>query len=122
MDFGTAVALSALVKKIVDFAKYAMNADLNACVTQIVAWLVGIAVVMLTATSDLGTHIAVAGTSLESLNGWIQAFVGANLASLAGFGWDTLKSVDNSNSAAVPDLFETVRTRQAPSARPVTDS
>lgn len=107
MEFVPLLVMSALVKKVVDFVKYATSADVNAMVTQLVAWLSGVVVSFMAANSDWGDSIAVNGQSLASLNGWSLAFVGVNVASLAGFGWDTVKAIDNSNSAVVPDLMAT---------------
>jgi hypothetical protein len=105
MDFVPLIVLTAMIKKIVDTLKYTVSGDLNAVVTQIVAWAAGVALAFVAANSDWGDTIMVNGQSLASLNGWSLAFVGVNLASLAGFGWDTLKAIDHTNSATVPTLL-----------------
>lgn len=105
MEFVPLLVLSALIKKIVDTVKYGAAGDVNAVVTQVVAWLAGIAVAFLAASSDFGDSIAVNGDFLGLLNGWSVALVGLNLASTAGIGWDIIKAVDSSNSAVVPNLL-----------------
>lgn len=105
MDFVPLVVLTALVKKLVDTVKYLVAGDVNAVVTQLLAWAAGIGLAFVTANSDWGDAILVNGESLGTLNGWSLAFVGVNLASLAGFGWDALKAIDGTNSATVPNLL-----------------
>jgi hypothetical protein len=104
MDFVPLVVMVSLVKKVVDFVKYAVNGDVNAIVTQIVAWLVGIGSAFLAANSDWARSIMINGQPLSSLNAWSLVFVGVVLASVAGFGWDTVKAIDGTNSAQVPPL------------------
>lgn len=105
MEFIPLLVLSASVKKVVDFVKYGTSGDVNALVTQAVAWLTGIAAAFVAANSDWGDAVVVNGQTMASLNGWSLALVGVNIASLAGFGWDTVKALDNHNSAVVPDLL-----------------
>lgn len=112
MEFVPLLVMSALVKKVVDFVKYGANGDINAVVTQAVAWLAGMLVTMAAAQSDFGAAIVVNGTTLGMLNVWSQALIGLNLASAAGVGWDVIKAVDASNSAIVPNLMGTAPVRQ----------
>lgn len=106
MDFVPLLVMAALVKKAVDFVKYLTAGDVNAVATQLVAWAMGILLAFLAANSDWSESILVNGTALSALNGWSLVFVGVNIASLAGFGWDAIKAVDASNSAIVPDLMK----------------
>lgn len=112
MEFVPLLVMSALVKKIVDFVKYAANGDINAVVTQLCSWLAGIAVAFIAANSDYGDGIGINGELLSTLNAWSLALVGFNLASAAGIGWDIIKAVDNSNSAIVPNLMGASAVRQ----------
>lgn len=105
MEFVPLVVVTSLIKKLVDFIKYAVNGDINAVVTQLVAWVLGIAVAFIAANSDWGSTIDVGGKSLASLNAWSLVLVGFVLASTAGVGWDVIKAVDGSNSAVVPSLL-----------------
>jgi hypothetical protein len=105
MEFVPLVLMVALVKKGVDFIKYVTSGDINAVVTQIVAWALGVGLAFLGANTDWAENFDVNGQALSTLNGWALVFAGVNIASLAGFGWDTLKAIDNRNSAVVPDLL-----------------
>ena len=104
MEFVPLLVMSAMVKKIVDFAKYATNMDVNALITQVVAWAAGVGVAFVAASSDFAQSFQVNGIGLGELNGWSLALFGFTLSSAAGVGWDTIKAVDNNNSAAVPPL------------------
>lgn len=116
MEFVPLLVLSALIKKIVDTVKYGAAGDVNAVATQIVVWIAGVLVMFAAAASDLGAQLTVNGHSLGDLNNWSVVLVGVNLASTASVGWDVIKAVDNSNSAAVPNLLTNV-----PRTTPVTD-
>jgi hypothetical protein len=105
MEFVPLLLMASIVKKGVDFVKYAISADVNAVVTQLVAWAVGIGLAFLAANSDWAEDINVNGQALALLNGWSLVLVGVAIASLAGFGWDAVKAIDSSNSAVVPDLL-----------------
>lgn len=107
MDFVPLLVMAALVKKIVDMVKFLAAGDTNAAVTQIVAWLTGIAAVFIAAKSDFGNEMLINGLALSSLNNWALVFAGLTLASTAGVGWDAISAVDNSNSATTPRLLRT---------------
>lgn len=104
MDFVPLLLMVACIKKVVDLIKYATNADINGLITQVVAWAAGIGVVAVMAHSDFASTAVINGVTLESLNWAGIAIAGTVVASAAGFGWDTLKSLDNTNSAIVPNL------------------
>ena len=105
MEFVPLVVMTATVKKIVDLLKYGTNNDLNALITQLVAWAAGVLVVAITAASDWGSTFAIGEFRLSDMNVWSQLLAGVQLASTAGFGWDVLKAVDGTNSAIVPRLL-----------------
>jgi len=109
MDFVPLVVMTAIVKKIVDVAKYVANADYNAVVTQLVGWLAGAFTVWMAAEADFTKNLQINGVSLDSLNAWSILMAGFAMASTAGLGWDTLKAIDGSNSAAVPHLLAKLR-------------
>lgn len=105
MEFVPFVVLLALVKKIVDFFKMASGGDMNGAVTQLVAWGAGVAAVMLFAQSDWADGIQVADHALSTLNAWSQFIVGMTIASSAGVVTDTIKAIDNTDSAGFPPLL-----------------
>lgn len=105
MEFVPALALLALVKKLVDFLRYATSRDVNAVVTQLTAWVAGVGGLFLAAQTDWANGIEVGGQSLHTLGGWSLVFVGLTVASTAGVVTDTLKSVDNHTDARIPPLM-----------------
>lgn len=113
MEFIPLVVLTALIKKVMDTLKYGLAGDVNAVVTQLVAWATGIGVAFLAANTDWGDAINVNGDPMSLLNGWSLALIGVNLASTAGLAWDAIKAIDNSNSAAVPNLMSRTHAPQA---------
>ncbi len=114
------IAFTTLGLKVVDFLRYAKNADVNGVVTQLIAWVAGVGVVMIAAHTQWATGIAPVGNaSLATYGIWDQVFAGLALGSSASFLKDTLKSVDNSNSSAIPTLLDAgprnrQRTRNTP--------
>ena len=114
MELATTAALTALVKKVVDFFKYAANKDVNAVVTQLVAWVTGVAVMFLAKNSDFAGGIDMQGTLLANLNNWSITLIGVNLSSIAGVAWDAIKAFDNTNSAVVPNLIGPTHVSAAP--------
>lgn len=105
MQFVPLLLMVSVVKKAVDFVKYVTSGDINALVTQLVAWAVGVGLAFLAANSDWAETFDVNGQPLSALNGWSLVLVGVAIASTAGFGWDTVKAIDDKNSAVVPDLL-----------------
>lgn len=114
MEFVPVVVLAALVKKATDTIKYITNGDVNAFVTQLVVWAIGIAFTILFAHSDFGNSIEIAGTNLSGLNVWSQVLVGLNVASVGSVGWDAIKAFDNTDSAATPSLLPVKKANTAP--------
>lgn len=105
MEFVPMVVLGALVWKFVDFLKALTNKDWNSVVTQSVAWIAGIAAVVLFAHSAFGAAIPVwSGMTLASMGGVEQAIVGLSATSLMSVGYDFKKGLDNSDSAKQPPL------------------
>lgn len=99
------IILGAFVKKAVDFVRSLRGKDKNAVATQLVAWLVGVAVVWLAAHVDFASAVTVANVSLDQMSLWTQAALGILLGSGASIGQDVLKAVDNSQSEAKPKLI-----------------
>lgn len=104
MEFVPAIALLALVKKFIDFLRYATSRDTNAVITQLTAWVSGVGGLFLAAQTEWANGIEVGGQSLHNLSGWSLVFVGLTVASTASVVTDTLKSVDNHTDARIPPL------------------
>ncbi len=105
MAFVPALAMIALIKKLVDFTRYAKAGDINGIITQLVAWAAGIAVFFLAAQSDWADGIEIGDRALSVLNGWSLVMAGLAAGSSASVFQDFLKSNDNTNSAAIPTLL-----------------
>lgn len=117
MDFVPLLLWASLIKKIIDFIKYLAGGDVNAVLTQLAAWSAGVGLAFITANSEFGDTFIVNGRPMSALNSWALVLAGLNAASVAGLGWDTLKALDNTNSAKVPHLLNPPN---APSAPPQT--
>lgn len=105
MEFVPVVAMLALIAKIIDFLRYARAGDANGVFTQLAVWLAGVGVVLLVAQTDWADGIPFAGQALSNLNFWSLIFVGLAIGSAASLTKDTLKSVDNHNTSAIPTLL-----------------
>ena len=104
MEFLPALALLALIKKLIDFLRYASAGDVNGVVTQLVTWGGGVGAVLLVAQTDWASGIDVGNMTLATLNVWSLLFVGLTLSSGAGVVHDVTKAVDGSDSAVLPKL------------------
>jgi hypothetical protein len=97
--------LGALAKKIVDFLRQLRGKDTSAVVTQLVAWLSGMAVVFLAANVDFAGAIEVANMSLDQMSLWTQSILGLVVGSVGSVAKDVLKAVDNTQTEASPELI-----------------
>lgn len=104
MDFIPTLAMTVLTLKIIDTLRYARAADLNGVLTQLSAWIAGVIVVLLAAQTDWASGIEIGDKNLHTLGFWSLVFYGLSAGSGASIAKDTLKAVDNSNSAAIPVL------------------
>lgn len=100
------VVIVILVKKLVDFAKYVKAGNLNGILTQLLAWIGGIAAAFLGAQTQWAEATTVGGVKLSDL-GWASlVLVGLIIGSAAITLDDTTKAIDTSDSAHVPDLVD----------------
>lgn len=115
VQFIPVLAMAALTLKVIDFVRYLRAADVNGITTQLAAWVAGVVVVLLVAQTDWADGITVGDMNLHTLGFWSLVFYGLSAGSAASFAKDSLKAVDNTNSAALPVLVPTGE-RRAPSA------
>ncbi len=113
MEFVPVIAMAAVTLKGIDFLRYLRSGDANGVLTQLAAWIISTIVVMLVAQTAWADGIAVGDQSLGILGFWSQLFVGLSVGSGASFIKDTLKSLDNSNSSAIPTLVQPAGNRPA---------
>lgn len=104
METITATFLVALVWKIVDTIKFAVNRN-KAALTQILAWFVAIGVAFLAANAEVASSIQVGGQALSTLSGWSLVLVGLGMGSAGSVLVDMKRSIDSSDSASTPSLF-----------------
>lgn len=97
----------ALIVKVIDFLRYAKNRDINGVVTQATTWVAGVVVLVLVAQTTWAGIIAVSGVPLNKLGFWSLVFAGLTVSSGASLAKDTLKAIDNTNSARIPTLLPT---------------
>lgn len=99
MDFVPILVLLATVKKLVDFVRYIKGGDVNGVVTQIVAWVGGIALVVLAAQTSWADGIVFGDTVLAKLGFAGQVLAGIALGSAASLAHDAIP-------ANVPPLLD----------------
>lgn len=105
MEFVPAIAMSALILKLIDFLRYAAKRDINGVATQAITWIAGVCVLFLVAQTAWADGIQVGDRALSQLGVWSLVFAGLSVASGASLVKDTLKSLDNHNSSAIPTLL-----------------
>ncbi len=105
VEFVPALALAALVLKIIDFLRYIKARDVNGAGTQLIVWAAGVGALLLVAQTQFATEIPVGDMNLSQLGVWDIVFAGLSLGSLASASKDVLKSIDNNNTSKIPTLF-----------------
>lgn len=106
MEFLPAIAMMALIAKIVDFLRYAVHRDANGVTTQLVVWVAGIAGVLLAAQTNWADGIPIGDVPLSQLNLGSLIFAGMSVGSGASvFFSDLKKAIDNNNTAKIPTLL-----------------
>lgn len=96
--------LAAFAKKLVDFVRQLRGRDTSAVLTQLLAWLSGIAVVVIGANVDIAAGIEIANMSLDQMSLWSQVVLGTVVGSLGSVGKDALKALDRHQTEATPPL------------------
>lgn len=106
MEFVPALAMLALILKLIDFARYARAGDMNGVITQAVTWVAGIVVFLLVAQTAWADGIEIGDRPLSKLGFWSLVFAGLTIASTASVVKDIgYKALDNHNSTAIPTLL-----------------
>lgn len=105
MEFIPLVQMAVLVFAIINFLKAVRAKDANSAFTQVIVWVAGVLVVLLAAETDFADGIMLGDQPLTTLNFWSLLFVGLTISSLATFGTEIKKALDNTDSAATPMLL-----------------
>lgn len=105
----TAVLLLALIAKVVDFLRLLTNlrTQKSAVLTQLTAWIGGVAIVALASNASIAKGIVVPGfnQALGNLDFGSTILVGLAISSLASLTVDFKQGIDRSDSAAKPPLL-----------------
>lgn len=106
MEVFTLLTLTALVVKIVSVIK-SIGKDNNMVATQVVTWVVGVAVLGLASQADITRAIVIfqGAPVLGDLNFASLVLAGMSLASTGSFAYDYKKARDSTDSAAEPALL-----------------
>lgn len=99
------IALGTVVFSFVNVLKFASGRQWNAVVTQLIAWVAGIAGIFLAGATQFASGIAVGNMTLASLDGASKLFLGLIATSLLSTVNEIKKAIDSSDSAATPPLL-----------------
>ena len=103
------VGLVALVWKFIDFLRNVTSwsdpAARKNVITQVCAWVAGLAAVLLYGESQLGESVTVGTKTLEDADTATKIIIGLMVASLASATVDIKKAIDGSDSAKQPPLL-----------------
>ncbi len=101
--------LTALVKKVIDAAKYLTNRQWNGFVTQVIVWGAGFVAAFVGAnaeiTKDVGLPIGDAVITLGGLDIWSLILLGLSIGSLASVGNGAEAAIDINRDTTKPRLF-----------------
>jgi hypothetical protein len=105
MDGVTAAGLAALVWKIMAVIKNAVHATWDPVLTQVLAWVIGVALVALAAHANISSGVVIWGSTLGCLDGWSIVLLGVSISSLGGAAVEVKKAIDNQDTAKQPSLL-----------------
>lgn len=106
VEFVPALALAALVLKVINLFQYLKARDVNGVGTQLSVWVAGVGALLLVAQTQFAAEIPIGELTLAQLGVWDVIFAGLSLGSTASVVYDVgYKALDNHNSAKVPTLF-----------------
>lgn len=108
VDIGSLVALAAIIWKVTSFVKFALARQWSGVKAQLVAWLVATVVVFLAAQADVANGTMIGDLALSSLDWQSLVLLALTVGSTASVGYDILKGIDGSNSAAEPSIGSVV--------------
>lgn len=94
------VAFSPIVYKATDFLKLLFNKDTNAWATQLVVWVIGVAVAFLVVNSNFADT-----NSIHTLNWAATVLAGLSLGSVGSVINDFKQARDNADEAVKPPLL-----------------
>lgn len=99
--FVPALVLSALILKLIDWLKALTNGEWRVALTQVIVWAAAIAALFIAGATQFAHTVGIGGVSLHALGGWDKVFVGLGLGSTGSFAFDTLASLNKTNTNAL---------------------
>jgi len=99
------VGLGTVVFSLVNVLKFASAKQWNSVVTQLIAWVAGIAGIFVVGATQFASGIAVGDLTLDKLDTPSKFFLGLVATSLLSTVNELKKAIDNNDSAATPPLI-----------------
>lgn len=99
------VALGALVFALVNFLKDLSGRNWNGVITQLIAWVSGVAVVLIFCQTFLANTVTLNEVAMSKLSFWSQVFVGLIITSLLSTVNEGYKAIDSTQTASTPKLL-----------------
>jgi hypothetical protein len=119
MNFTPLLSLGTLVFAFVNFLKYVLAKNWNSAITQIVAWVSGVAGVFIAAHTEYAKQIMIGTANLGQMDWQTQVFFGLIATSILTTVNEVKKAIDNTDSAKTPPLLKSlVKTTEAATAVP----
>jgi|GEM_PF-1726568 len=104
MSFAPLVAVGTLVFTFVNFLTYIKSKNWNGIVTQVIAWVAGIAGIVLAAHTQFASTVTFGSATLSRMDAATQIFLGLIATSILSTVNELKKAIDNSDSAAKAPL------------------
>jgi H+/Cl- antiporter ClcA len=105
MSITPLVALGTLVFTFVNFLRFFSARNWSAVLTQIIAWVAGMAGVFLMRATDFAAGIKIGDKSLDKVGFWSALLLGLLATSLLSTVNEVKKALDNNDSSKVPPLL-----------------
>ena len=98
------LVFGAVILKLVDFIKYARNADWNGVLTLLTGWLAGLVAVFVFLQTEWADEITIGSETLDQLTVWSKVVFAFAASSVAAVLYDFKKAVDNTDTASTPKI------------------
>lgn len=105
MEFIPLTAMGALVFTLINFLRSLTNKDFKSAMTQLIAWVAGVVVVLFVAQTDFASGVVIGDKALDVIDGFGLVFIGLMASSIFGVATSAIKAIDNTDSAKTPPLF-----------------
>jgi hypothetical protein len=99
------IGLGALILIVMGFVRDVQGGKYKSALTTVITWVVGIIAVTLYAHSMFGDTVVISGIRLNDMDFVTLVLIGLQVSSFAGTIWTVTKAIDNTQSAAKPQLL-----------------